>query len=295
VTAALSSMTGFARAERQSGAMRLRVEIKSVNGRGLDMRLRLAPGLDAAEIALRQLLGKTLSRGSVNLTASIDRQAGTGAVRVNKQALETVLAVIEDLDSRIVAGPARLDGILALPGVLELDDGAGDADEDELSRLLLDCAAEAVEKLAAARREEGAEIATVLSGHLDIIAELVARAEAHPARSREHVEARLREQLALLAADIALPQDRIAQEALILATKADIQEELDRLRAHIAAARKLIGEGGPVGRRLDFLAQEFNREANTLCSKANAVELTAIGLDLKAAIDQLREQVQNIE
>jgi uncharacterized protein (TIGR00255 family) len=124
---------------------------------------------------------------------------------------------------------------------------------------------------------------------------LVASAQTHPARSRAAIEARLRDQIETLAQDITLPQDRLAQEALLLATKADIQEELDRLGAHIAAARKLIAEGGPVGRRLDFLAQEFNREANTLCSKSNAVELTAIGLDLKAAIDQLREQIQNIE
>ena len=291
----LASMTGFARAERQSGSLRLRVEIKSVNGRGLDIRLRLAPGLDAVEIPLRQLLSKALSRGSINLTAGIDRQAGNGAVRVNAQALETVLAAIEELDQRLTAAPARLDGILALPGVLELDDGAGAQDEDALAQLLLECAAEAIDSLKTARLQEGAEIAAVLSGHLDAISDLAARAQAHPARSRETIEARLRAQLALLADDVTLSQDRIAQEALLLATKADIQEELDRLRAHVAAARKLIGEGGPVGRRLDFLAQEFNREANTLCSKANAVELTAIGLDLKAAIDQLREQVQNIE
>ena len=287
-------MTGFARAERQAGPLRLRIELKSVNGRGLDMRLRLAPGLDAVEIPLRQLLSKTLSRGSVNLLVTLDRGAGSGAVRVNQQALATVIAALEDL-RQVDAAPPRLDGILALPGVLELDEGAGATDEDEQSALILDCAAEAIERLKAARLQEGAEIAAVLRGQLDAIATLVEAAQTHPARSRAAIESRLREQLAALRDDPGLPQERLAQEALLLATKADIQEELDRLRAHIAAARKLIEEGGPVGRRLDFLAQEFNREANTLCSKANAVDLTAIGLDLKAVIDQLREQVQNVE
>ena len=294
MSAALSSMTGFARAERQAGPLRLRIELKSVNGRGLDMRLRLAPGLDAVEIPLRQLLSKTLSRGSINLLVTLDRGAGSGAVRVNQQALATVIAALEDL-RQVDAAPPRLDGILALPGVLELDEGAGEADEDEQSALILSCAAEAIERLKAARLQEGAEIAAVLRGQLDSIALLVDKAETHPARSRAAIEARLREQLAALRDDPGLSQERLAQEALLLATKADIQEELDRLRAHIAAARTLIEQGGPVGRRLDFLAQEFNREANTLCSKANAVDLTAIGLDLKAVIDQLREQVQNVE
>ncbi len=288
-------MTGFARAERQAGNVTLRVEIKSVNGRGLDMRLRLASGLDASEIPLRQLLGKALSRGSVNLVASLSSASGTGAVRVSQQALDAVLAAIENVQSRVRTDAPRPEGILALPGVLQSDDGAMALDEDELASLLLACATEAMENLKAARQAEGAEIAAVLLGHLDTIAALADRAEAHPSRARENIEARLRDQLAALNADITLPPDRLAQEALLLATKADIQEELDRLRAHILAARKLIAAGGPVGRRLDFLAQEFNREANTLCSKANAVELTAIGLDLKAAIDQLREQVQNIE
>ncbi|QYO79001.1 YicC family protein [Devosia salina] len=287
-------MTGFARAERQAGPLRVRIELKSVNGRGLDMRLRLAPGLDAVEIPLRQLLSKTLSRGSINLVVTLDRGAGSGAVRVNQQALATVIAALEDL-RQVDAAPPRLDGILALPGVLELDEGAGATDEDEQAALILDCAAEAIERLKAARLQEGAEIAAVLRGQLDSIALLVDKAETHPARSRAAIEIRLRAQLAALRDDPGLSQERLAQEALLLATKADIQEELDRLRAHIAAARTLIEQGGPVGRRLDFLAQEFNREANTLCSKANAVDLTAIGLDLKAVIDQLREQVQNVE
>ncbi|MBJ3785344.1 YicC family protein [Devosia sp. MSA67] len=288
-------MTGFARTERQAGALRVRIELKSVNGRGLDMRLRLAPGLDAVEIPLRQLLSKALSRGSINLVATLDRGGAAGTVRVNQQALSAVLSAIEQLRAQEPMAISRPEAILALPGVLESGDGAGEHDEEVLTALVLDCAAEAVERLQAARLQEGAQIAAVLLAQVDAIARLVADAEAHPSRSRAAVETRLREQLAALSQDLAIPPDRLAQEALLLATKADIQEELDRLRAHIAAARKLIAEGGPAGRRLDFLAQEFNREANTLCSKSNAVELSAIGLDLKAVIDQLREQIQNIE
>ncbi len=288
-------MTGFARTERHIGGMRLQLELKSVNGRGLDLRLRLAPGLEAAEIPLRQLLSKSLSRGSINLTATLTHISGPGAVRLNEAALATVLAAIKTVQSEVTTELPRPEGILALPGVMELDEGGAATDEDERIRLVLECASEAITRLQAARRQEGAAIAAVLQGHLDTIASLAQRAETHPARSRAAIAAKLDEQLVALRQDTSLPQDRLAQEALLLATKADIQEELDRLSAHVAAARKLIAEGGPVGRRLDFLAQEFNREANTLCSKANAVDLTAIGLDLKAVIDQLREQVQNVE
>lgn len=295
MSATLSSMTGYARAERQSGSLRMRIELKSVNGRGLDLRLRLSPGLDAVEIPLRQALSKALNRGSINMVVTLESSGGAGAVRVNQQALSSVLAAIEHLRGQITTAMPQPEAILALPGVLESEDGAGEHDEAAQSALILDCAAEAIERLQAARQQEGAAIAAVLHTHLDTIASLAASAESHPSRSRAAMEARLAGQLAALRQDITLPPERLAQEALLLATKADIQEELDRLHAHVAAARKLIAEGGPVGRRLDFLAQEFNREANTLCSKSNAVDLTAIGLDLKAVIDQLREQVQNIE
>ena len=167
--------------------------------------------------------------------------------------------------------------------------------EESLSAAILDGVSQALVDLVLARRQEGSQTSTVLLERLLEIESCVTLAEAHPARSREIILAKLRQQVADIAADIAMSEDRLAQEALLLATKADIREELDRLVAHLASARQLIRGGGAVGRRLDFLAQEFNREANTLCSKSNAVELTAIGLDLKAAIDQLREQVQNIE
>lgn len=292
--APLASMTGFARAERAFGAHRLRVEIKSVNGRGLDIRMRLAPGLDALDMPLRQILGKALQRGSVSVNVMLDRTGVSGGLRLDPLALDGVMAALAALADRLPAVPPRPEAILAIPGVLVADDGA-DLDEAELAEVVLEAAAAATDMLVAARRQEGAAIATLLRGHFDRIEALTACARAHPSRSRAAIGEKLRDQLAALAADIALPPERLAQEALLLATRADIEEEIGRLDAHVAAGRALLDGGGAVGRRLDFLAQEFNREANTLCSKANAVELTAIGLDLKAAIDQLREQVQNIE
>lgn len=290
----LASMTGYARADAMFGSARLRVELKSVNGRGLDIRTRLAPGLDAFDIPLRQLLGQSLSRGSVNVTVSLDRQGVTGAVSVNATALETVLAAIETLSARVEARRPSLDGILALPGVMVVEEDRS-IDDEGLEPILLAAMREAIAALQASRLEEGARIAEILSRQLDAIADLVEQAAAHPSRSRDAISARLAQQVQSLRHEADISPDRLAQEALVLATKADIQEEIDRLRAHIAGARTLLSGPGAVGRRLDFLAQEFNREANTLCSKSNAVELTSIGLDLKAAIDQLREQVQNIE
>lgn len=297
MTQSLASMTGYARANGAVPGTAFACEVKSVNGRGLDIRLRLAPGFDALESDIRQRIGKTVSRGSLTFNLSVERDGAGGDLLLNRQALATVLSAIDDLRSAVpTASPPSLDGILGLKGVLEQRDRPISAEAGEaLTSAILDAAERALADLVRARRQEGAQIAAVLLDRLDEIEALVQRAEAHPARSRDTILAKLRQQVADLAADVTLTEDRLAQEALLLATKADIREELDRLTAHIASARQLIRGGGAVGRRLDFLAQEFNREANTLCSKSNAVELTAIGLDLKAAIDQLREQVQNIE
>ena len=294
MTSRLASMTGYARADALFGPARVRIELKSVNGRGLDIRTRLAPGLDAFDLPLRQLLGQALSRGSINAAVSLDRKNTSGAVSINSAALDTVLAAFENLASRIDAKRPSLDGILALPGILVVEENR-DLDEEALQPVLMAAVREAIAALLVSRQEEGARIAEILSRQLDTIAELVERAESHPGRSRETIAARLTLQVEALLQEPDISPERLAQEALILATKADIQEEIDRLRAHIAGARALLSAAGPVGRRLDFLAQEFNREANTLCSKSNVVELTSIGLDLKASIDQLREQVQNIE
>lgn len=297
MTATLSSMTGYARASGAAVGAAFTVEIKSVNGRGLDLRMRLAPGFDALDAEFRRRIGQTISRGSLTVSLAVDREGEGGRVTVNHQALEAVLAGAEWLKTRIEAAPPRLDGLLALRGVLEQHaTPLSPEDEEALFSAVLATLDEAIAALGQSRRDEGARIATTLVSRIDEIASLAAAAEAHPGRSRDAILARLRQQVAELSAAVpALSEERLAQEAMLLATKADIREELDRLAAHVAAARKLLAQGGAVGRKLDFLSQEFNREANTLCSKSNDVALTAIGLDLKAVIDQFREQVQNIE
>ncbi|MBK8083683.1 MAG: YicC family protein [Devosia sp.] len=295
--AALASMTGYGRASGSLPGIAFVVEIKSVNGRGLDMRMRLAPGLDALESEIRRRIGKAITRGSLTVSASVDREGAAGRVVVNHQALEAALEGLMWLDGRVDAARPSLDGILGLKGVLEQHEALLSADEEEaLSAAILAAVDRAVAALVAARAEEGARIAQVLADRIDEIAALAEAAERHPGRSRDTVLARLRQQLAeLVEVGTGIAEERLAQEAVLLATKADIREELDRLVVHVAAARQLVVAGGPVGRKLDFLSQEFNREANTLCSKSADVALTAIGLDLKAVIDQLREQIQNIE
>jgi uncharacterized protein (TIGR00255 family) len=287
--AGLASMTGYGRAHGALPGVSFVVELKSVNGRGLDMRLRLAPGFDALEPEIRRRIGKAVSRGSLTVSLTVDREGEGGRVVVNHQALEAVLDGFRWLASRVDAEKPRLDGIMGLKGVLEQHETPLSADEEEaLNAGILAAFDEAIAALVAARAEEGARIGAILADRVDEIAALTKAAELHPGRSRDAILARLRQQVAELSeASPGLSEERLAQEAMLLATKADIREELDRLTAHIAAARALLA--------LDFLSQEFNREANTLCSKSNDVALTAIGLDLKAVIDQLREQIQNIE
>jgi uncharacterized protein (TIGR00255 family) len=217
-------------------------------------------------------------------------------VVVNHEALTAVLGALREINGKIDAERPTLDGILALKGVLEQHDAPLDADaEERLGTAIYAGVDAALGDLRKSRQAEGAHLGDILRSQVDEISRLRDAASVHPGRSRDALLAKLKEQIADLLAASALSEDRLTQEALLLATKADIREELDRLTAHVASARSLLAEGGPVGRKLDFLSQEFNREANTLCSKSNAVELTAIGLDLKAVIDQFREQVQNLE
>lgn len=293
----IASMTGFARASGGIAGASFNLEIKSVNARGLDLRLRVPHGLDDLENLLRQKLTKALTRGSVQLNLNITYEHLQSEVSVNQQALDIVLAAMDDLSQRIEADRPRLDGILGLKGVLELAEAKlTDDDLVALKAAILQAADQAIADLITSREAEGLNIHAFLTQRLVEIAELTLKAEEHPARSREAILDKLHGQIALLQeGENGLAEDRLHAEALMLATKADIREELDRLVAHVAAARKLLKQGGPVGRKLDFLSQEFNREANTLCSKSNHVDVTAIGLDLKATIDQLREQVQNIE
>jgi uncharacterized protein (TIGR00255 family) len=294
---ALSSMTGFARGHGVSGAYTWTWEIKSVNGKGLDVRLRLPPGWDAIEAAVRARAAERLARGSIQANLTVERGGVAPVVRINAAVLEAILATTRQLASRIDAAPPSLDGLLSLKGVMEVSD----LEENEDERRNAETAAvtgfgEAVAALSEMRQREGVALARILKSRLDEIAALAHRAENAPGRRVEAIRARLAEQVAtLLAQSDRFDPDRLHQEAILLATKADVREELDRLAAHVAQAQQLIDGGGAVGRRLDFLAQELNREANTLCAKANDVELTNIGLELKAAVEQFREQVQNVE
>jgi uncharacterized protein (TIGR00255 family) len=259
--------------------------------------MRMSPGYDVLEGEIRRRISKALHRGSVTVNLTVDRQGEGGRVVVNQQALSAVLGALREVAGEVDAGKPTLDGILGLKGVLEQHEAPLDpVAEDQLHEAIYEAVDAALAGLRNSREQEGVHLGEILGAQVGEIARLRDQAAAHPGRSRDAVLARLKEQIAdLLAAGASIGEDRLAQEATLLATKADIREELDRLGAHVAAARTLLAQGGPVGRKLDFLSQEFNREANTLCSKSNAVELTAIGLDLKAVIDQFREQVQNLE
>lgn len=294
---ALSSMTGFARSHGICGAYAWGWELKSVNGKGLDLRLRLPTGWDAIEVAVRARAAEALARGSLQASLTIERSGAVPVVRINAAVLEAVVAAARQLTRRIEASPPTLDGLLGLKGVLEISDAAEtDEERRNVETAVIAGFAAAVAALADMRRHEGAALARVLVLRLDEIAALCGRAELAPGRQPEAIRTRLAEQVAaLLAQSDRFDADRLHQEAILIASKADVREELDRLAAHVAQAKALIEQGGAVGRRLDFLAQELNREANTLCAKANDVELTNIGMELKAAVEQFREQVQNLE
>lgn len=293
----LMSMTGFARIAGAGLGYRWTWELRSVNGKGLDIRLRLPPGLDPLDQPVRERIAARVQRGSLQISLSLQRETSATTLRVNEDLLASVLALIRRIEGDVPAAPATLDGILSIRGVLETVDAEDDpATAAELSGRLLADLDVALAELVVARRREGDAIGAVLLQRMDEIDRLRDAAERSPARTPEAIRKRLGEQVAaLLDASSSFDPDRLHQEAVLLATRADIREELDRLTAHVAAARTMLLEGGAVGRKLDFLAQEFNRETNTLCSKANDRSLTAIGLDMKAAVDQLREQVQNLE
>jgi uncharacterized protein (TIGR00255 family) len=290
-------MTGFARAHGAAGSYTWAWEIKSVNSKGLDLRLRLPPGWDAIEAQLRAAATRSLGRGAVSATLDVKREGAGLTVRVNEEVLAAVLDTMRSIARRVDAEAPSVDGILGLKGVIEVVD----AEENEDERRRAEAAAvegfaQALAALVSARQSEGKALGEILGERVDAIAKLVTAAEGSPARTPEAIRARLAEQIkALLETGEKFDPDRLHQEALLIAAKVDVREEVDRLKAHVAAARAMLKSGGAVGRKLDFLAQEFNREANTLCAKANDASLTAIGLELKAAVDQFREQVQNLE
>ena len=294
---ALSSMTGFARRHGVAGTYAWNWELKSVNAKGLDLRLRLPPGWDAIEVPARARGTEKLSRGTVYANLTVDRKGVAPAVKVNEPVLNAVLATLERLRGKVEAAPPTLDGILALKGVIEVtEEDEREEDRRAAEAAILKGFEQALAELIAMRHAEGATLGRLLSARLSEIAALAARAEAAPGRKPEAIKARLAEQVAtLLSASQRFDSDRLHQEAIMLASKADIREELDRLASHVVQAQKLIGDGGAIGRRLDFLAQELNRESNTLTAKANDVDLANIGLELKSVVEQFREQVQNLE
>lgn len=291
----ISGMTGFGRAEGAAGGWSWAVEARSVNGRNLEVRFRGPPGFDGLERAAREQAQARFTRGQVTVGVQAKRVEGANAVRLNLEQLERYLAVGRAYVADGKAGPPSLDGLLALKGVIETEDAVEDPEaRAELEAAMAASIGQAMDGLLAARREEGASLEGLLSGFLGRTAELVARAEAVAGEQPAAIKERFAKRMADLIGEGA-DEARIVQEAAVMAVKADVREELDRLAGHVAAARQLLASDGGVGRRLDFLTQEFMREANTMCSKSASRDLTAIGLDLKAVIDQFREQVQNVE
>jgi uncharacterized protein (TIGR00255 family) len=294
---ALSSMTGFARSHGTSGPYAFEWELKSVNAKGFDLRMRLPPGWDELEPLTRKRATEVLSRGTVYANLTVKRANALSTVRVNEDVLASVVKIAGELAGRIDAVAPSIDGLLAIKGVIEVVEPDSDETEDAAAKAAAAVAFEqALKHLIEMRKREGVTLGQILSQRMDEIENLMKKAEAAPGRKPEAIKARLAEQItALLEASDRFDPDRLSQEAVMIAAKADIREELDRIASHISQAREMIRKGGAVGRRLDFLAQEFNREVNTCCSKSNDLELTNTGLEMKNVVEQFREQVQNLE
>ena len=292
------SMTGFARSEGALGRHRWAWELRSVNGKGLDMRLRLPAGLEQLEAEVRRLLQASLTRGNLQVNLSLSQSEARVEAVLNRETLDAVLALKAMLGPEIVnPAPIGLDALMAMRGVVDIREAQDTAEVlAERDAAILESFRHAVEALCAMREQEGAALKTVLLAHIARIEDLTHIVENDPSRSPDEIALRLKTQVAaLLEGNAGLDRDRLHIEAALLATKADLREEIDRLLAHVAAARTLLETGGPVGRKLDFLAQEFNREANTVCSKSTSVAVTNAGIELKVVIDQFREQLQNLE
>lgn len=292
----LSSMTGFASASGNHKTSTWAWELKSVNGKAFDVRLRLPQGFDHLEIPARQLLAQNFKRGNLQVNLTLQNQSGDDRITINRDVLEQYLVLAEELRNRTGALPPSSESLLALKGVVETKtEIRNEQDQIEMDQAIMQSFGLAVSALVKNRDEEGAKLFQLLKTQLDEIENCRAKAIDHPSRKTETIKQKLKDQIAQLLELYSFDEQRLHQEAVLQATRADIQEELDRLGAHISAARDLLKSKEPVGRKFDFLAQEFNREANTLCSKASDAGLTSIGLDLKTTIDQMREQVQNIE
>jgi uncharacterized protein (TIGR00255 family) len=294
---ALSSMTGFARSHGASGPYTFEWELKSVNAKGFDLRLRLPPGWDELEAHAKKRAGEVLARGTVYANFNLKRANALSGVRINEDVLSAVVKVAGQLAGRIDAVAPSIDGLLGIKGVIEVVEPEADEEEDIAAKqAAVRAFDEALKNLVAMRQREGITLGQLLSQRMDEIERLAKKAEAAPGRKPDAIRARLSEQVAaLLETSERFDADRLNQEALLIAAKADIREELDRIASHVSQTRELIGKGGPIGRRLDFLAQEFHREVNTCCSKSNDIELTNTGLEMKNVVEQFREQVQNLE
>jgi len=295
---ALQSMTGFARGEGSYGRYRIVWELRSVNGKGLDIRLRLPAGLERLEPDVRRFVGEKVTRGNIQASLALAASETKLEAVLNREALEAVLSLRADLADVIDPAPLRLDTLLGIRGIVDIRE-AEESEEEAAARdaEILACLRQALVHLMQMREQEGAALAEVMGRQVDRIEELTMAVERDPSRTPEEIARRLQQQVAPLLQDGSQSLDpvRLHAEVALLATKADLREEIDRLKAHVAATRELLAKGGPVGRRLDFLAQEFNRESNTICSKSNSATVTAAGVELKVVIDQFREQVQNLE
>ena len=288
-------MTGFARSEGSTAGQHWVWEARSVNAKSIDVRPRVPSGFDAVEVEARRAAQALFKRGNINLQLTISREATNPPLRVNREMLQQVIDSVRDLDVDGIAAP-RLDGLLSLRGVIEVADDEDPQTAAALDRCVRDGLGEVLAALAAAREEEGARLAPVLAQQIAAMRALVAAARTTAASQPQAIKARLMSLVEpLLSRESGIAEDRLAQEVALIAAKADVTEEMDRLAAHLDQAEAMLRDAQAVGRRLDFLCQELNREANTLCSKSSDVELTRIGLDLKAVIDQFREQVQNVQ
>lgn len=292
----INSMTGFARSEGFHDGITWSWEVRSVNARNLDVRFRLPPGHDRLEANGRGAVSRKFKRGTISLSLVLARAARSEQVRLNREMLDQVLTLAKELKEQTGLAP-RPDGLLGLRGVLEsVEEEETEEQRDARFARMAETLEEALDRLAETRNEEGARILTAVNEHLKEIERLCTAAEETAAAQPEAIKGRLEQRLnELLGPDATVSEERLEQEIALLATRADVREELDRLKSHVEAARELLAADDAVGRRLDFLCQEFNREANTLCSKSSDLELTRIGLDLKTAVDRLREQIQNLE
>ncbi|MEL6819695.1 MAG: YicC/YloC family endoribonuclease [Pseudomonadota bacterium] len=291
-------MTGFGSAQLANDLLIGRCDVRSVNGKGLDIKLRLPSGFEAMEVAIKKRVSASLGRGNIQLFLAVEQVGAKDGLAIDMPVLRSLHAQALAAAEELGIAPPTSDGLLSLRGVISTEDGKSvfDLEDEALVVAIHQLVDEAVGQLVEGRREEGAALVSILTQHLNRIGELIDAAVADADSQPEAISLRFHQQLkSLLGSDMAVDPQRLASEVALLVTKADVREETDRLKTHVEAARALLGDGDVIGRRFDFLTQEFNREANTLCSKSVSKGLTAIGLELKAVIDQMREQVQNLQ